>query len=80
MKQGLKLPEREPIVSLSRTADRSVVPQAVILSPTPLAKPFFLRIWPLATIIFGLALTAAWMSLLGYLLGYALVTLIGLTI
>ena len=84
MNQHLKLQRREPIVPLSADgmADRTAVAQTVISPPTsaPLAEPFIRRIWPLATIVFGLALTVAWMSLLGYLLGYALVTLIGLAI
>jgi hypothetical protein len=42
------------------------------------SDPFIRRIWPLATVGIGLALTAAWMSLLGYLSGYALVSLIQL--
>jgi hypothetical protein len=83
MNQHLKFQRREPIVPLSAgEPNRTAVAQTVI-SPTiskPLAEPFIRRIWPLATIVFGLALTAVWVSLLGYLLGYALVTLVGLTI
>ena len=32
----------------------------------PKAKPFFYRIWPPVMVVFGLGLTAAWTSLLGY--------------
>jgi hypothetical protein len=32
----------------------------------PLATPFVHRIWPVAVVGFGLALTAAWLCLLGY--------------
>ena len=40
------------------TADAQSVPRA--------ATPVIHRIWPVAVIGFGLALTAAWMCLLGY--------------
>lgn len=84
MNQHLKLQEREPIAPLSADgmAHHTAVAQGVNSPPTsaPLAEPFIRRIWPLATIVFGLAVTVAWMSLLGYLLGRALVALIGLAI
>ena len=84
MNQHLKLQRREPIVSISADGmpNRTAVAQTLISPPTsaPFAEPFIRRIWPFATIVFGLALTVAWMCLLGYLLGYALVTLIGLAI
>jgi hypothetical protein len=84
MNQHLELQRRDRIVPLSagEMVDRTAVAQGVNSPPTSAhsAKPFIRRIWPLATIIFGLALTVAWMSLLGYLLGYALVTLVGLAI
>ena len=84
MNQHLKLHSMDRIAPLSaegapdRTVaivDRGVTSQLISASS---AKPLIRRIWPLATIIFGLALTVAWMSVLGYLLGYALVVLIGL--
>jgi hypothetical protein len=84
MNQHLKLQRRNPIVPLSADgmADRTAVAQRVIVptTSTPLAEPFIRRVWPLATIVFGLAVTVVWMSLLGYLLGYVLVILIGLVI
>lgn len=43
-------------------------PQAAI-APTALAPADFKltqRIWPLVLVVFGLALTAAWMGFLGY--------------
>ena len=63
---------------LSPSASVSDAPLTADLRSAPAAEPVIRRIWPLATIFFGLALTAAWMSVLGYLLGYALVTLIQL--
>jgi hypothetical protein len=42
------------------TADAQSVPRT--------ATPIIHRIWPVAVIAFGLALTAAWMGLLGYAL------------
>ena len=84
MNQHLKLQRRDPIVPFPAegTPNRIAVVQAEISPDTsaPLAEPFSRRIWPLATIVFGLALTAAWVSLLGYFFGYALVTLIRLVI
>jgi hypothetical protein len=38
------------------------------------------RALPLTTMLLGLGLTAVWVSLLGYLLGYALFVLVGLAI
>ena len=40
------------------TADAQLVPRA--------ATPVIHRVWPVAVIGFGLALTAAWICLLGY--------------
>ena len=84
MNQHQKVPRQELFLPLpvNRTVDHTTVVRTAIspAAPAPVADPFIRRIWPLATIVFGLALTAVWMSLLGYLLGYALVTLIGLAI
>jgi len=84
MNQHQKVPRQEVFLPLpvNRTRDSTAVVRTAIspTTPAPVAEPFIRRIWPLATIVFGLALTAAWMSLLGYLLGYVLVTLIGMAI
>ena len=84
MNQHLKLQRREPILpsAADGTPNRTAVAQIVNspTTPAPMAEPFIRRIWPVATIVFGLALTVAWVSVLGYLLGYALVTIIGLAI
>jgi hypothetical protein len=42
------------------------------------AVAWFLRIWPPATIIFALIITAAWISYLGYQFVFKVVSLIGL--
>ena len=65
------------MLSPSASVSDAPLPTADLRS-APAAEPVIRRIWPLATIFFGLSLTAAWMSVLGYLLGYALVTLIQL--
>ena len=65
------------MLSPSASASDAPLPTADLCS-APAPEPVTRRICPLATIFFGLALTAAWMSVLGYLLGYALVTLIQL--
>jgi hypothetical protein len=84
MNQHQKVPLQEVFLPrpVNPTRDRPTVVRTAILpaTPAPVTEPFIRRIWPLATIVFGLALTAVWMSLLGYLLGYALVTLIGMAI
>jgi len=50
--------------------------QTTIAPAAAAANPIFHRIWPLAAIAFGLALTVAWI----FLLGYGLVTLIEIVI
>ncbi len=50
--------------------------QTPIAPTAPAPDPLVLRIWPLAMVALGLGLTAIWISLLGY----GLVTLIGVVI
>jgi hypothetical protein len=48
----------------------------VKLAPScTMLKPFFQRIWPPAILVLGLALTGAWMAILGY----GLIWLVGST-
>ena len=77
IKRDLLLP-----MSASRTLDRAAVIQAstLIIASAPVGDRPIRRIWPPTTMLLGLGLTAAWVSLLGYLLGYGLVALIGLAI
>ena len=64
--------------SSSASVSAAPLPPAVLHSAAT-RDPLIRRIWPMAAMGFGLALTAAWMSLLGYFLGYALVRLAQLT-
>ena len=48
--------------------------KTAIAPTTPVAAPFFHRIWPSAMIAFGLGLSAAW----AFFLAYGLVRLIAL--
>ena len=53
---------------------------APVKASAPVAGRPIRRVLPLTTMLLGLGLTAAWVSVLGYLLGYALVALVGLAI
>lgn len=72
------LPPLRAIRTLQRRV--GIHSSAPIKASAPVAGRPIRRVLPLTTMLLGLGLTAAWVSVLGYLLGYALVALVGLAI
>ena len=81
MNQHQKPMKQDLLLSMpaSGTPRRAPVTQGTtrIIAPAPVVARRIHRNWPLTTVVIGLGLTAVWVSLLGYFLGYALVALVG---